>query len=129
MERQGGVSQPRHDEIVNLADDIARRLSRIDDARVVKTDDKIIRINKGRKAGVFRGGVAYLREIGQAEADPTTYKEIVEAFPSTSTETSSKPGEHVVVGEVYILSVEDDFCTGVLFSGDYALPGDHVVFK
>lgn len=34
-----------------------------------------------------------------------------------------------VVGEIYIASVEREYSIGILFQGDYALPGDLVVFK
>ena len=35
----------------------------------------------------------------------------------------------VVVGEMYILSVEDSYCIGYLYKGDYAVPADTVFFK
>lgn len=34
-----------------------------------------------------------------------------------------------IVGEIYVASVEKEYSIGILFNGDYALPGDLVVFK
>jgi hypothetical protein len=35
----------------------------------------------------------------------------------------------VIVGEMYVVSVEDHYSVALLYKGSYALPGDVVFFK
>lgn len=143
------ASRPQRDEFRALALEISRTINRIDAARILKVDGEFITIDKGLDAGVMRGMVAYLREVGLAESSPDVHAAILETFigapaeakpadpppadPKDVPKPKGKPRpighEQIAVGELYILSVDQTTSIGFLYRGNYALTGDVVEFK
>lgn len=122
-----GVMVPERDAINRLADEVSRSIKQIGHARVTSVDSRVIYLNKGSSAGVVEGMVAYL----VASAETVTDNQIhLSVFKYTGIDPSSVSSDGaLVVGNLYIIAVEDKYSVGWLYDGDYALPGDSVFFK
>ena len=113
--------------IVALAAEITKAVLTIEKAKILSADGKLVVVDKGSDAGVLAGMPAYIVDTGVATADPAVAKLVGEY--STVPEAESVERAPAIIGEIYVLSVERKHCLGLLFRGDYALPGDSVYFK
>ena len=120
--------QPDRSAVKLLADDVARAIKQIGSARVVSSDGGLVFIDKGQTAGVMPGMVAYVVGTGEAVADPAIHRN-VQAYSTADAARLASLATPVVVGEVYIMSVEPNYSVGVLYTGAYAVPRDTVFFK
>jgi hypothetical protein len=119
---------PDREPIKRLADDLSRSIPQVSFGSVTSADGAIIFVDKGAKAGVLRGMVAYLVSTGDTVHDNSVHQQVSQytSVDPSSLATASTP---VIVGQLYIVSVEDAYSVGFLYSGDYALPHDTVFFK
>ena len=67
-----------------------------------------------------------LRPLGPGPAQALADGDYSGITPGHTWPTEATP---IVVGEIYIVSVEDQYSVGVLYRGSYAIPGDTVFFK
>jgi hypothetical protein len=119
---------PQREPLKRLAEDIARAIKQVGYAPVLSADGDLVFVEKGASVGVVPGMVAYLVSTGDTIHDKAVHvavKEFTGVDPAYSL-TVSTP---VVIGEIYILSVEDKYCVGVRYRGSYVLPGDTAFFK
>jgi hypothetical protein len=103
---------------------------KIGNGKIVSANGKLVTINMGRKSHVLPGMPGYIVDTGVSTNNPAI-DEVVRAYTALPVEdprNTHKPPPDIV-GEVYVLSVEEDYSVGLLFRGDYALPGDTVYFK
>jgi hypothetical protein len=114
------------DAIRRLADDLARSIKQIGSGTVTSADGKLVFINKGAKSDVMPGMVAYIVGTGDSSSD-SAVNQAAEQYTGVSAASANQAP--TVVGELYVVSVEDSRSVGVLYKGDYALPGDTVFFK
>jgi len=112
--------------IRRLADDLARSIKQIGSGTVTSADGKLVFINKGAKSDVMPGMVAYIVGTGDSSSD-SAVNQAAEQY--TGVGAASANQAPTVVGELYVVSVEDSRSVGVLYKGDYALPGATVFFK
>lgn len=133
LERQGRGALPRKEGVHELAFEIGGQLGQPKAAKILNIDDRILTLDRGIKHGVKRGMAAYLREVGVAERSPAEHAELLRAFTGMSGSDEPPPSgkghDQIVVGEIYILSVDETTSIGVLYRGSFALAGDVVEFK
>lgn len=133
LDRQGRGALPRQEGIHDLAFEISDQLGQPEPAKILNIDDQILTIDKGIDDGVKRGMAAYLREVGVAERSPDEHAGLLRAFTgspgSDEPPPSGKGHDQIVVGEIYILSVDQSTSIGVLYRGSFPLAGDVVEFK
>jgi hypothetical protein len=110
-----------------VAEEVERSIKRIDYGKVTSADGEMVICDKGSDAGVMRGMVAYVVASGDTVQDLAIHKRVHEyTGPHEGTQPATAP---VVVGELYVVSVEKDYSVGLLRRGSYMLPGDTVFFK
>lgn len=111
-----------------LATDISRAVKKVGNGQVLSVDSSLIVIDKGADAGIIPGMVGYVVATGQTVEDPKVHDEVrqLTGYSAASSRTAGLP---VIVGELYVVSVEKDFCVAVRISGSYILPEDTVYFK
>jgi curli biogenesis system outer membrane secretion channel CsgG len=122
------LMQPEREAIKRVAEEISRVIKQVSYGQVVSADGHLVFVNKGKKHDVGRGMVAYLVSTGDSFRDPNVHT-LVRDYTGVDPAAGAAGSTPVVVGEIYIVSVEDDFSIGLLFKGDYALPKDTVFFK
>ena len=119
-----GTRDVDREAVQRLAQEVARSVKKVGSGQVTSVNDDLVYIDKGAQSDVLAGMVAYLVATGDTTKDEGIHKMVAEF---SGTKPVGLPD--AVVGQVYIVSVEPDYCVGRLFRGDYALPGDTVFFK
>jgi hypothetical protein len=119
-------AQPQRDAVKRLTDELSRAIPKIGYARVTSADGRLIFIDKGAKDGVVRGMAAYVVSTGDSVHDPAIHGTVASFAGVDPASVAMSP---IVVGELYVLSVEDTYSIGNLWKGEYALPKDTVFFK
>ena len=120
--------QPERDAIKRVAEEISRVIKQVSYGQVISADGNLVFVNKGKKHDVVRGMVAYLVSTGDSFRDPSVHH-LVQEYTGVDPAGAVIGHTPVVIGEIYVVSVEEDYSLGVLFKGDYALPKDTVFFK
>jgi hypothetical protein len=121
----GKVDRPA---IKRIADEIALAVKQVGNGTVISADGRIVFCNLGRRDGVSRGMVAYIVGTGDTVHDPAIHQ-VVQRYTSVDPAQLLVVAAPVMIGEMYIVSVEDRYSLGTLYKGSYALPGDTVYFK
>lgn len=119
---------PRRDSVKRVAQELGRAVKKVGGGQVTGVDGALVYINRGETAGVVRGMVAYVVASSERGSDATmltTLKDYSAVAPS-SLRSRAAP---IIIGQIYILSTEDDFSIGKLYEGDYVLAGDNLFFK
>jgi hypothetical protein len=111
-----------------LAEDIGRAIKKVGNGKVISAEGEFVYCDKGAKSGVRRGMVAYLVGTGDTVPDGKMHREVQRYTRVDPAQLSTMEGL-IIVGQMYILSAEEDYSVGVLYQGTYALPGDTVHFK
>lgn len=119
---------PERAALTLLAQDIARAIKPIGSARVIAADGHLVFIDKGQESDVMPGMVAYIVATGEAANQAELHRD-VQTYAAIDTATVGGISLPVIVGEVYIASVESNYSVGYLYLGDYAMPRDTVYFK
>jgi predicted regulator of Ras-like GTPase activity (Roadblock/LC7/MglB family) len=119
---------PDRAAIARLAEEITRTIKQVGDAKVVSVDGPLVVVAKGKDAGVIPGMVAYVVGTGETLADEALHKSVLQYGAVDAAELQGV-SSRVVVGEIYVVAVEEKQCLGRLYRGDYVLPGDTVFFK
>ncbi len=114
--------------IKRIAEEIARAVKQVGHGKVISADGQLVFCDKGAQAGVSRGMVAYLVGTGDTVHDPAVHRE-VQHYTGADPAQLATATTPIVVGEMYIVSVEDQYSVGVLYKGSYAIPDDTVFFK
>lgn len=114
--------------IKRIAEEITRAVKQVGNGKVTSADGRIVFCDLGGRHGVTRGMVAYLVGTGEAVRDPAIHQ-IVQRYTGVDPAQLLTVATPVVIGEMYIVSVEDRYSVGLLYKGSYALPGDTVFFK
>lgn len=114
--------------IKRLAEEIARAIKQVGNGKVISADGQLVFCDRGAQAGVSRGMVAYLVGTGDTVHDPAVHLE-VQHYTGADPAQLATATTPIVVGEMYIVSVEDQYSVGVLYKGRYAIPDDTVFFK
>ena len=121
----GRVDRPA---VKRIAEEIARAVKQVGNSKVTSADGALVFCDKGAEAGVARGMVAYVVGTGDTVQDPEIHQ-AVQRYTDADPAQLAIATTPIVVGEIYIISVEDRYSVGVLYRGDYAIPGDTVFFK
>lgn len=114
--------------VARIAAELSRAIKQVSNRRVLAAEGRMITVDAGKTAGISRGMVAYLVATGERTNDAEVHR-------SVANYTGASPSEApwvtapVIVGEMYVVSVEDDHAVALLYRGDYGLPGDTVFFK
>jgi curli biogenesis system outer membrane secretion channel CsgG len=116
------------DTVKRIAEEITLVIKQIGNGKVTSSDARMVFCNKGRQAGVRRGMVAYIVGTADTVTDPTIHRE-VQRYTGVDPAELVTVGTPIIVGEMYVVSVEDEYSVGLLHKGDYVLPGDTVFFK
>ena len=116
------------DAVKRIAEEIARAVKQVGNGKVTSADGRVVFCDKGGQAGVSRGMVAYIVGTGDTVRDPAVHKE-VQQYTGVDPAGLATIATPVIVGELYVVSVEEQYSVGLLFKGSYALPGDTVFFK
>jgi hypothetical protein len=119
---------PDRDAIKRLADEITRAIKQVGHGKVTAVDGELVFIDKGADADVMPGMVAYVVGTGDSVSEPAIHMSVKD-YTGIDPAQLVGAATPVVVGTVYIASVEKEYSVGLLFLGDYALPGDTVFFK
>jgi len=123
----GGYPKIAEQAGLTLAVDIGKAIQKIGDGKILSADGKLVILNQGRDAHVLPGMPAYIVDASQSQNDDALDKWVSSYTTIPAGEVSERPP--AVVGEIYVLSVEETYSIGLLFKGDYAVPGDTVYFK
>lgn len=121
----GHVDRPA---VKRIAEEVARAIKQVGNGKVTSADGGLVFCDKGAQAGVSRGMVAYLVATGDTVSDAAIHRE-VQRYTGVDPAQLAMVATPVIVGEMYIVSVEDQYSVGLLYKGSYALPGDTVFFK
>lgn len=116
------------DAVKRIAEEIGLVIKQIGNGKVTSSDARMVFCDKGRQAGVRRGMVAYIVGTADTVRDPTMHQK-VQRYTGVDPAQLITVGTPIIVGEMYIISVEDQYSVGRLHKGDYVLPGDTVFFK
>jgi hypothetical protein len=114
--------------VKRIADEITLAVKQVGHGKVTSADGRIVFCDLGSRHGVRRGMVAYLEGTGEAVRDPAIHQ-VVQRYTAVDPTQLLTVDTPVVIGEMYIVSVEDRYSVGLLYKGSYALPGDTVFFK
>jgi curli biogenesis system outer membrane secretion channel CsgG len=114
--------------VKRIAEEIARAVKQVGNGKVTSTDGQIVFCDKGSRAGVSRGMVAYIVATGDTVADRAIHDE-VQRYTGVDPAQLSTVAAPVIVGEMYVVSVDERYSQGLLYKGNYVLPGDTVFFK
>lgn len=114
--------------VKRIAEEITRAIKQVGNGKVTGADGRAVFCDKGAQAGVSRGMVAYLVGTGDTINDAGIHRE-VQRYTSVDPAQLATVATPVIVGEMYIVSVEEQYSVGLLYKGSYALPGDTVFFK
>lgn len=120
----GRAGQPLREGLNRAAQDLGRAIKQVGYGQVTSVDGRQIVCDKGAKAGVLRGMVAYILGSGDTVKKAELHQRVA-SFSGAKPEGSAP----LIVGELYITAVEDDYSIGVLSQGRYAMPGDSIFFK
>ena len=126
--RGAGTAAPDRAAVKRVADELSRAVKEVGNARVTAVDSKFVFISKGSESDVLPGMVAILVATGDASQSADRHKEI-HLMTKVDPEAFDSAKVAVIIGEIAIVSVEKDYSVGVLYNGDYALPGDTAFFK
>jgi len=122
------VMVPQRDAMKRLAEDITRSIKQVGYGTVSSADGNLVFVDKGKSAGVVPGMVAYLVATGDSIRDESVHRAVKE-YTGVDPAALGVATTPVVVGELYVVSVEDGYSTCVLYRGSYAIPRDTVFFK
>jgi hypothetical protein len=114
--------------ITRVAEELARAIKQVGNGKVTSSDGHIVFCNKGGQAGVSRGMVAYIVATGDSINDSTIHQD-VQRYTGIDPARLTTIATPVIIGEMYIVSVEENYSVGLLYRGNYTLPGDTVFFK
>lgn len=119
---------PNRDVVKRVAQELSRSVKQVGNAQITAIDGQLVYLNKGESAGIARGMIAYVVGTAERTSDPAVYNTLKDytGVTTSSAKTGTSP---VIVGQIYIMSTEDDIAIGRLYLGDYALPGDTAFFK
>lgn len=119
---------PNREVVKRAAQDLSRSIKQVGNAQITALDGPLVYLDKGEGAGIARGMIAYVVGSAERTTDPAIYGALkgYVGVGGLAARTGTSP---VIVGQIYILSTEDDVSIGRLYQGDYALPGDTVFFK
>jgi hypothetical protein len=125
---QAGTDPVEPEPVMAIIDEIGRAMQPLQAGTVLSADGKLLIVNRGRALGVLPGRIAYLVDRGIADPDKnvTTWVHRYASIPAFENEVRAPAP---IVGELYVLSVEKDYSVGLLYKGDFAVPGDVVQFK
>jgi hypothetical protein len=119
---------PDRKALERVAQELTRAIKNVGNGKVTAADGQLVFVDKGVEADVMPGMVAYVVATGDAVKDPSVHKTVAAV---TGVDPARLAGAitPVIIGEMYIVSVEKGHSVGRLFRGDYVLPGDTVFFK
>jgi hypothetical protein len=124
----GDKRQMDRGAVKRIAEDIERALKKIGYGKVMSSDGKVVFLDKGSQSGVTRGMVACIVASGDSVSDPEIHR-AVQSYTQAQSERLLTSDARMVVGEIYVTAVEKEYSVGVLYNGEYVLPGDSVFFK
>jgi len=127
-EKEWPANTTERQKITRMAQDISRTIKKLEPAKVVSADGRMVVINKGSSDDVLRGMPAYIEDTGSSIGE-SAIDDVVRSLSGIKPEKSGLRAPPAIVGQLYILSVEDYRSIAILFDGERALPGDTVVFK
>ena len=114
--------------VKRIAEEVARAIKQVANGKVTSADGRLVFCDKGTQAGVSRGMVAYIVATGDTVSDAAVHGE-VQRYTGVDPAQLATVAAPVIIGEMYVVSVEDKYSVGYLYQGSYALPGDTVFFK
>lgn len=123
-----GERQVDRGAVKRIAEEIARAVKQVGNGKVTSAEGRIVFCDKGAEAGVSRGMVAYIVGTADSVRDPKIHNEVRE---NTGVDPAglARIATPVVIGEMYVVSVEKRYSVGLLYKGRYVMPGDTVFFK
>lgn len=124
----GERGQVDRSAVKRIAEEIERAVKKIGYGKVTSSDGKMVFFDKGTRSGVSRGMVAYIVATGDTVADVDVHR-AVQSYTETEPSRLATAAVPVVVGEIYVSAVEEEYSTGILYNGEYVLPGDTIFFK
>lgn len=119
---------PDRAAMTRLAEELSRTVKEVGNAKVTAVDGRLIYLDKGEDADIMRGMVAVVTATGDATTDDKLHTAVAKYTKVTPDKLKSAK-EPVIVGALYIVSVEKDYAIGVLYDGDYVVPGDTLFFR
>ncbi|MBI4700985.1 MAG: hypothetical protein HY744_07470 [Deltaproteobacteria bacterium] len=119
---------PDREAMGRVAKDLSRAIKQVGFGQVTSVDGKLVFVDKGAEADVMPGMVAYLVATGDSVRDPAVHANVKD-FTGVDPTALTMATTPVTVGEMYVVSVEKAYSVGLLYRGDFALPGDTVFFK
>lgn len=119
---------PDRAAVTRLADEVSRAIKEVGNAKVTAVEGKLVYIDKGADSDLMRGMVATVTATGDATQNEKTHEAIMR-LTGVNPATLRSAREPVIVGMIYLFNVQRDYSVGVLYAGDYAIPGDTVDFR
>jgi len=114
--------------VARIAAELTRAIKQVGNRKVLAAEGQLITVDAGKTLGVSRGMVAYLVATGERTNDEAVHRSI-QSYTGTSPSEAPWVTAPAIVGEMYVVSVEEDHSVALLYRGAYALPGDTVFFK